>query len=113
MADGDDTGARDREEVQRERRATFRLWRRQMQRLAGRRITNADIAALTGLSASSISKKWNGRVPISPRLPLELDNIDRVIALGGFPSNCPEWLRRAIIDHRARAARPVNRRLGV
>lgn len=74
----------------------FKAWKKR------RWLTNADIAKMIGLSESAIDKKLNGRTRISRRLPIELANIDRIIALGGFPENCPEKLRIAIIERRVR-----------
>jgi hypothetical protein len=95
-----DLGGLDPEAVQIERLEMFRTWRRRLSRKAGRRISNADIRDLTGMGLSTVSKKYNGKRPITERLPKELANISKVISLGGFPADCPEWLRRAIIERR-------------
>lgn len=95
-------GGLDPDAVQHERLEMFRSWRRRLSRKAGRRLTNADIYDLTGISISSVSKKYNGKRSITERLPKELANIDKVISLGGFPADCPDWLRRAIVERRIR-----------
>lgn len=90
------------EAEQRARRDAFRLWRRRLARRTGRRITNRDIADLTGMSVRTVSRKWNGKTKITPRLGRELANIDELISAARFPDGCPEWLRRAIIERRLR-----------
>ena len=74
----------------------FKAWKK------WRQCSNADLARLTGLAASTIDKKLNGRTTISGRLPRELANIDAVIASGKLPADCPDKMRRLILAGRMR-----------
>jgi transcriptional regulator with XRE-family HTH domain len=74
----------------------FKIWKKR------RRATNSDLAMLTGRSPSTVDRKLHGRTPITPGLTLALANIDRLIAAGLEPENCPPRQARLILARKLR-----------
>lgn len=74
----------------------FRIWKKR------RRASNRELAMLTGRSPSTIDRKLNGRTAISLGMSIGLANIDRLIAAGLEPENCPDNMRALIAQRRLR-----------